>query len=131
MVGSSLSLPVIRCHSVSFVVTHSTTRCHSLYHSLSFVVTICHSSSLVILLVVACCHLLSLDVPLVCLFTNDLFLMVSINLALLKRQLNKKIKERWFSHCWEAFKMTKKSIYTILLKAEMLFNLQRKKISAA
>ena len=57
--------------------------------------------------------------------------MVSINLALLKRQLNKKIKERWFSYCWEAFKITKPSMYTILLKAEMLFNLERKKIPTA
>ena len=57
--------------------------------------------------------------------------MVSINLALLKRQLNKKIKERWFSYCWEAFKITTPSMYTILLKAEMLFNLERKKIPTA
>ena len=57
--------------------------------------------------------------------------MVSINLALLKRQLNKKIKERWFSYCSEAFKITKPSMYTILLKAEMLFNLERKKIPTA
>ena len=54
--------------------------------------------------------------------------MVSINLALLKRQLNKKTKERWFSHCWEAFKMTKSFIYKILLESEMPFNLDRKKI---
>ena len=54
--------------------------------------------------------------------------MVSINLVLLKGQLNKKIKERWFSHCWEAFKMTKLFIYKILLESEMPFNLDRKKI---
>ena len=54
--------------------------------------------------------------------------MVSINLALLKDQLNKKIKERWFSHCWEAFKMTKSFIYKILLESEMPFNLDCKKI---
>ena len=57
--------------------------------------------------------------------------MVSINLALLKRQLNKKSKERWFSYFCEAFKMTKWSIYTILLKAEMPFNLERKEIPTA
>ena len=71
----SLSLFVIRCHSLyhslSFVVTRCTTRCHSLslvvirchslYHSLSFAVTRCTTR----------CHSLSLDEPLVCLFINN------------------------------------------------------------
>ena len=53
-------------------------------------------------------------------------LIVSINLALLKRQLNKKIKEMWFSYYWEAFKITKSFNYSILLKAGMSFNLDGK-----
>ena len=49
-----VALVLIRCYSLSFVVT----LCHSLYHSLPFFVT----------LVVILCHLLSLNVSLVCLF---------------------------------------------------------------
>ena len=60
-----MSLVVICCHSLSFVVTRCTTRCttrcYSLYHSLSLVVIRCTSR----------CHSLSLDVSLVCLFIND------------------------------------------------------------
>ena len=67
----SLSLFVIRCHSLLFVVT----RYHSLYYSLSLVVplvvtrctTRCHFLSFV----VTRCHSLSLYVPLACLFIND------------------------------------------------------------
>ena len=36
-------LAVIRCHSLSLIVSHCTTRCYSLYHLLSFVVIRCHS----------------------------------------------------------------------------------------
>ena len=65
-------------HSLSLVVI----RCHSLYNSLSLVVPLivirCHSFSLVVSFVVTCCttrcHLLSLDVSLVCLFINDRFM---------------------------------------------------------
>ena len=97
----SLSLFVICCHSLSFVVplvvsrchslslvgplvvTRFTTCCHSLYHVLSLVVplvvtrctTCCHSLyyvlSLVVPLVVIRCHSLSFVVLLVCLFIND------------------------------------------------------------
>ena len=47
----SLSLVVIRCHSLSLVVPHVVTRCHSL----SFFVTRCHSLSLVAPVVVTRC----------------------------------------------------------------------------
>ena len=77
----SLSLIVICCNSLSFVVTRCTTRCHSLSfvvplivircHSLSFVVTRCHSLYHSLPLVVIRCYSLSRDVPLVCLFIND------------------------------------------------------------
>ena len=72
----SLSLIVIFCYSLSFVI-FSVIRCHSLlfvvtvplvvtpyatrHHLLSFVVTCCTTR----------CHSLSLDVSLVCLFIND------------------------------------------------------------
>ena len=68
----SLSLIVICCNSLSFVVARCTTRCHSLslvvirchslYHSLSFVVTRCHSLSFVVPLAVTRSHSLSLVV---------------------------------------------------------------------
>ena len=67
--GHSLSVVVIRCHSLSFVVPLVVTRCHSLslvvplvvirYHSLS------HSLSLVVLLLVIRCHSLSHSLSLV------------------------------------------------------------------
>ena len=73
----SLSVIVICCHSLSFVVTRFATCCHSLSfiviccHSLSFVATrcttFCHSLSLVAIR----CHSLLLDVNVVCLFIND------------------------------------------------------------
>ena len=63
------SLVVTRYHSLSLILI----RCHSLYYSLSLVAirctTRCHSLSLV----VTRCHSLSLDVPLVCVFINDRF----------------------------------------------------------
>ena len=62
----SLSLNVIFCYSLSFVVTCCTNRCHSLYHSLSFVVSLdairCLSLSFVVPLVFIRCHSLPLDV---------------------------------------------------------------------
>ena len=57
----SLSLVVIRCHSLSLVVPPDVTRCTTRCHPLSFVVICCHSLY----------HLLSLDVSLFCLFIND------------------------------------------------------------
>ena len=76
----SLSLVVIHCDLLSFVVTRYTNCSHSLYHSLPLVVIRCHS--------------LSLDVPLVCLFINDLrnllnwtFYVTWINLLLMKHKL--------------------------------------------
>ena len=57
----SLSLVVIRCHSLSLVVPLDVTRCTTRCHPLSFVVICCHSLY----------HLLSLDVSLFCLFIND------------------------------------------------------------
>ena len=53
--GHSLSLVVIRCHSLYHSLSLVVIRCHSLYHSLSFVVTRCHSLSLVVPLVVTRC----------------------------------------------------------------------------
>ena len=47
--GHSLSLVVIRCHSLYHSLSLVVIRCHSLYHSLSFVVTRCHSLSLVVI----------------------------------------------------------------------------------
>ena len=82
--GHLLSLVVIRCHSLSFVVPLVVTCCHllSLFcHSLSPVVPLvvirCHSLSLVVLLVVNRCHSLSLDVLLVCLFISDPYFQTS------------------------------------------------------
>ena len=92
--GHSLSLVVIRCHSLYHSLSLVVIRCHSLYHSLSFVVTRCttrchslsfvvtrcttrchslyHSLSFVVTRCTTRCHSLSLDVLLVCLFINDL-----------------------------------------------------------
>ena len=62
---------VTRCHSLSLIVI----RCHSLYHSLSLVVPLavirCHSLSFVVTRCTTRCHSLSLDVLLDCLFIND------------------------------------------------------------
>ena len=73
--GHSLSLVVIRCHSLYHSLSLVVIRCHSLYHSLSFVVTRCttrcHSLSFVVTRCTTRCHSLSLDVQLVCLFIND------------------------------------------------------------
>ena len=63
-----LSLIVIGCNSLPFVVTRCTTRCHSLSLVVTRCTTHCHSLSLVF----TRCHSLSLDVPLVCFFINDL-----------------------------------------------------------
>ena len=89
-----IPLPVIGCHSLSFVITRCYSLslvvfcCHSLPLDLSLAVILyncCHSLSLAVPLVVTCCHLLSfvaplvvirchslsLDVPLVCFIKND------------------------------------------------------------
>ena len=72
-------LPIIHCHSLSFVITrchpwpHVVFRCHSIYDLLSFVVTrcntrchsLCHSCRSLSLIVIRCttrCHSLSLVV---------------------------------------------------------------------
>ena len=78
----SLSLVVVRCHSLYHLLPFVITRCHSLSfvvplfcHSLAtvvpFVVTRCHSLLLVVTLCTIRCHSLSIDLPLVCLFIND------------------------------------------------------------
>ena len=76
----SLSFLVTRCHLLSIVVSRCTTRCRSF----SFVGTRFHSLSLVLPLVVPLvvirCHSLynslPLDVSLVCLFINDVCLII-------------------------------------------------------
>ena len=67
----SLSLFVICCHSLSFVVPLVVTRCHSLSLVVPLVVIRCHSLSFVVTRCTTRCHSLSLDVLLVCLFIND------------------------------------------------------------
>ena len=64
-----LSFIVSRSHSFSLVVTRFTTRCTTRCHPLSIVVTRCDS--------------LSLDVPLVCLFMNDLSLVLTFSSVVL------------------------------------------------
>ena len=52
-------------------LAETVTRCHSLYHSLSLVLIRCHSLSFVVTRCTTRFHSLSLDVLLVCLFIND------------------------------------------------------------
>ena len=105
--GHSLSLVVIRCHSLYHSLSLVVIRCHSLYHSLSFVVTCCHSLSLVVPLVVIRCHSLYHSLSLVVIRCHSLYHSLSLvvtrcttRLSFYKRSisiLNFTITE-WFYH---------------------------------